>query len=189
MKKILFISMLITVGIILCNCNGNSDNTKSNNTVTVTNNTTTNTTTTNDLANGTYNASGTITFKAGDENYSCSISKVIAAPTVLTIQTSSKNVQTSGSITITCYTATKAVTKGTYSAATSEALSSVSFVDKKVTPFTATSGISGSSCTVNITALTSISIKGSFTAIVSPILGKSSVSIKNGVIDCTIASK
>jgi len=74
-------------------------------------------------------------------------SKVISAPTTLTIQTSSASVKTTGSVTITCYTATNAVITGTYSAATPAALSSVSFINKKVFPYSATSATSGSSCT------------------------------------------
>jgi hypothetical protein len=174
MKKTLFISMLITVGIIICSCN------KKDNTTSKTN---------NGPANGTYNASGTISFTAGGVNYSCPISKVIAASTSLTVQTSTADQHTTGSIFVTCYTATSAITTGTYTASSSATISSVSFIDKTVTPFTATATTSGSSCTVNITALTSTSIKGTFTAIVLPALSGSSVSITNGVIDCTITSK
>jgi len=190
MKKILFSSMLITAGIILFSCNG-KENSNTSGSTTATTTTTTSTTTTNKsgLTEGKYDASGKITCTANGENYSCSISKVIVAPTTLTIQTSSKEIKTTGSITITCYTAEKAVTTGAYSSATPEAVSSVTLVDKKVNPYSATSTASGSSCTVKITTLTSTSVKGTFTATATPAMGKSNLSITNGVIDCTIASK
>ncbi len=175
--------MLISIGIMFYSCNGNVDKTNPN---TTTKNTTPKN---NGLATGTYNASGTITFTAGGENYSCSISKVIAAPTVLTIQTSSTAIQKTGSITISCYTASNAVTSGTYSAATPAALSTVTLINKKIAPYNATSATSGSSCTVNITTLTSSSIKGTFTATAMAAIGKTSISITNGIIDCAITSK
>jgi hypothetical protein len=176
MKKALFISMLITVGMIICSCSKKSDNTTSN-------------TNTNSPLIGTYNASGTISFAAGGVNYSCPISKVIAAPTTLTIQTSTADQYTTGSVFVTCYTATSAITTGTYTAASSTGISSVTFMDKSLAPYTATATKTGSSCTVNITALTSTSIKGNFSATVSPALSGSNVSITDGVINCTIASK
>jgi hypothetical protein len=64
------------------------------------NNTTSNTNN-NGPANGSYNASGTISFTAGGINYSCPISKVIVASISLTIQTSTANQSTTGSIIIT----------------------------------------------------------------------------------------
>jgi hypothetical protein len=186
MKKALFISMLVTAGIIICSCSSRNTNTNTNTNASA--NATSNTSN-NSPANGIYNASGTISFTAGGVNYSCSISKVIAASTSLTIQTSTKDVHTSGSIFVTCYTATSAITTGTYTASSSATISSVSFMDKNVTPYTATAATSGSSCTVNITELTSTSIKGTFTATVLKPIDKSNVSITNGVIDCTITSK
>jgi len=192
MKKTLFISMLIAVGILVCSCGQKNPNNRSNtikNATSTTNNNTVSNTSNNGPADGTYNASGTITFKAGGMNYSCSISKVIAASTSLTIQTSTENVKTNGSIIVTCYTATSAITTGTYTASSAETISSVSFVDKNVTPYTSTAITSGSSCTVNITSLTSTSIKGTFTATVFKPIDNSSVSITDGVIDCAITSK
>jgi hypothetical protein len=192
MKKALFISMLITVGIIVCSCGQKNTKTTSNtnnNATSTTNNNVVSNTSNNSPANGTYDASGTITFTAGGINYSCPISKVIAASTSLTIQTSTADVKTKGSIIITCYTATSAIITGTYTASSSETISSVSFIDKNVTPYTSTAITSGSSCTVNITSLTSTSIKGTFTATVFKPIDNSSVSITDGVIDCTITSK
>ena len=192
MKKSLFISMLITVGLLVCSCGQKNPKTTSN-----TNNYATSTTNTNVVSNtskngpadGTYNASGTITFIAGGINYSCSISKVIVVSTSLTIQTTAADVKTKGSIIVTCYTATSAVVTGTYTASSSETISSVSFIDKNVNPYTSTAITSGSGCTVNITSLTSTSIKGTFIATVLKPIDNSSLTITDGVIDCTIASK
>ena len=184
--------MLITVGILVCSCGQKNPKTTSNtnnNAKSTTNNNTVSNTGNNGPADGTYNASGTITFTAGGINYSCSISKVITASTSLTIQTSTADVKTKGSIIITCYTATSAIITGTYTAASSENISSVTFIDKNVTPYTSTAITSGSSCIVNITSLTLTSIKGTFTATVLKPIDNSSVSITAGVIDCTITSK
>ena len=192
MKKALFISVLFTIGIIVCSCGQKNPKTTSNTTnnqTSTTNNNNVSNASTIGPANGTYNASGTITFTAGGMNYSCSISKVIAASTSLTIQTSTADVRTNGSVVITCYTATSAIITGTYTASSSTAISSVSFIDKAVTPFIATSTTSGSSCTINITSLAPTSIKGTFTATVLKPLDNSSLSITNGVIDCTITTK
>jgi hypothetical protein len=192
MKRALFISVLITVGILVCSCgqkNPKASSITANN-VTSTN-TNTNVSNTGDKgpADGTYNASGRITFKAGGINYSCSISKVIAASISLTFQTSTADVKNNGSIIITCYTATSAITAGTYAASSTEKISSVSFIDKNVNPYTSTAITSGSGCTVNITSLTSTSIKGTFIATVLKPIDNSSLTITDGVIDCTIASK
>jgi hypothetical protein len=185
MKKVLFISMLIAVGITICSCSNNNNTTVSTNgnenSVTNTNK--------NGPATGTFNASGTITFTSNGANYSCSISKVIAASTSLTIQTLTTDVRNSGSIVVTCYTATSAITTGTYKAPSSGNISSVTFIDKTVTPYTATTATAGSSCIVDITSLTSTSIKGTFTATVIKAAGKENINITNGVIDCTIGSK
>jgi hypothetical protein len=192
MKKALFISVLITVGIIVCSCGQKNPKTTSATTKNVTstiNNNNVSNTSKNGPADGTYIASGTVTFKAGGMNYSCSISKVIAASTSLTIQTSTADVKTNGSLIITCYTATSAITAGTYTASSAETISSVTFVDKNVIPYTSTAITSGSGCTVNITSLTSTSIKGTFTATVLKPLDNSSLSITDGVIDCTITTK
>jgi hypothetical protein len=192
MKKTLFVSILITIGILVCSCGQKNHKTTSDTTKNVTsttNNNNVSNTSNNGPTDGTYNASGTITFTAGGINYSCSISKVIAASTSLTIQTSTADVKTKGSIILTCYTATSAITTGTYTASSAETISSVSFIDKNVTPYTSTAITSGSSCTVNITSLTSTSIKGTFTATVFKPIDNSSVSITDGVIDCTVASK
>ena len=180
------------VGIIVSSCGQKNPKTTSNTTnneTSTTNNNNVSNASTIGPANGTYNSSGTITFTAGGMNYSCSISKVIAASTSLTIQTSTADVKTNGSIIVTCYTATSAITTGTYTASSTETISSVSFVDKNVTPFIATSTTSGSSCTINITSLAPTSIKGTFTATVLKPLDNSILSITNGVIDCTITTK
>jgi hypothetical protein len=186
MKKALFISMLITVGIIICSCSNSSSNRDNSNSKSTT---TTSNIDNNAPANGTFNASGTISFTADGVNYSCSISKVIEASTSLTIQTSTADVKTNGYISITCYTATSAIITGTYTASSSETISSVSFIDKNVTPYTSTAITSGSSCTVNITSLTSTSIKGTFTATVLKPTDNSNLSITDGIINCTITSK
>jgi hypothetical protein len=192
MKKSLFISMLITVGIIVCSCgqkNPKATSNTNNSATSTTNNNTVSNASNNSPANGTFSASGTITFTAGGINYSCSISKVNAASTSLTIQTSTADVRTNGYILVTCYTATSAINTGAYTASSSEAISSVSFIDKNGTPYTATAITAGSSCTVNITALTSTSIKGTFTATVLKPIDNSALIITDGVIDCTITSK
>jgi hypothetical protein len=143
----------------------------------------------NNNSYGTYNATGTITFSADGVNYSCPIAKVITAATSVTVQTSTVDQRTTGSIFVTCYTPSSAVTTGTYTASSSATISSVSFVDKTVTPFSATATTAGSSCTVNITTLTSTSIKGTFTATVVHPLNSSHIIITSGVINCTIGSK
>jgi hypothetical protein len=140
----------------------------------------------NGPANGTYAATGMITFTAGGIKYICNISKVIAASTSLTIQTSTKEVKTNGSLTVTCYTAQSAITAGTYSAASKEKIASVSFIDKTFSPYSSTAATIGSGCSVNITALTSTNIKGTFTATVLKPLDKSKLEITGGVIDCAI---
>jgi hypothetical protein len=192
MKKALFISVLIAVGIIVCSCRQKNPKTTSyttNNLTSTTNNNNASNASSNGPVIGTSNASGTITFIAGGMNYSCSISKIIAASTTLTIQTSPEDIKTNGSIIITCYTATSAVTTGTYTASSPETISSVSFIDKNITPYISTSITAGSSCTVNITSLSPTSIKGTFTATVLKPLDNSSLSISDGVIDCTITTK
>jgi len=192
MKKALFISVLITVGIIVCSCGQKNPKTTSyttKNVTSTTNNNNVSNASNNGPANGTYNASGTITFKAGGINYSCSISKVSAASTSLTIYTSTTDVKTNGSIIVTCYTAKSAITTGTYTASSAETVSSVSFIDKNVTPYSSTATTAGSSCTVNITSLTPTFIKGTFTETVLTPLDNSSLIITDGVIDCTITTK
>lgn len=142
------------------------------------------------LADGTYNASGTISFTAGGANYSCSILKVDVSSVSLTIQTSTTDILNTGMINISCYTATSAVTTGTYTADNSKNISAVSFLGKNsIDICSATATKTGSSCTVNLTTLTSTSINGTFTATVLPPLSGSSVAITNGVINCTIGSK
>jgi hypothetical protein len=187
--KTLFTGLLIAVGILICSCKGKNENaamnTDVNNEKNV--NTTAGTGNSNSL-DGTYDASGTISFTAGGVGYSCSVSKVIAASTSLTIQTSTADVRTSGSVTIVCYTAASAITTGTYSVPSSTTFSSVTFVDKTVTPFIATTATSGSSCSVTITALTPTSVQGTFTATVLKPLDKSSLSITDGAFNCTIAA-
>lgn len=190
MKKALIFSVLI---IIIVSSWGQKDSKTTSDTtdkITVTTNTNNiSNAANNGPANGTYNASGTITFTAGGMTYSCSVSKVIAASTSLTIQTSTADVKTNGSLIITCYTAKSAITTGTYSASSAVTISSVSFIDKTFTPFTATAMTTGSSCNVNITTLTSTIIKGTFTATVIKPLDNTKLSITGGVIDCTITSK
>jgi hypothetical protein len=159
MKTVMFLLALITAGFI------SSDN---------------------GPTNGTYLATGTITFTAGGTKYTCNISKVIAASTSLTIQTSTNEVKTNGAITVTCYTAQSAIVPGTYSAASKEKIASVSFFDKTFNPYSSTATVKGSVCSVNITALTSAKIKGTFTATVLKALDNSKLEITGGVIDCTI---
>ena len=169
MKNALFLIVIITVG-IASSWGQNAPNAANNG-----------------PANGTYNATGTITFTAGGIKYSCSISKVIAASTSITIQTSKADVKTNGSLIITCYTAKSAITTGVYSASSSGTISSVTFIDKTVTPFTATAMTTGSNCSVNITLLTSKIIKGTFTATVLKPLDNTKLSITDGMIDCCIS--
>jgi hypothetical protein len=192
MKKALIISMLITVGIIVSSCgqkNPKATSNANNDVKSTTNSNTVSNTGANSQVYGTFSASGTISFTAGGISYSCSISKVIAASTSLTIQTSTADVKTNGYITVTCYTATSAINTGVYSAASTEAISSVAYIDKNVNPYSATSMTSGSSCIVNITALTSTSVKATFTATLIKAVDNSTLAITDGVIDCTIASK
>jgi hypothetical protein len=192
MKKTLIISMLLIAGLIVSNCGQKNSKTTSDtgsNVKTTTNTGNLSNAVTTGLANGTCSASGTISFSAGGVNYSCSISKVITASSSLTIQTSTAEVKTNGYITITCYTATTAITTGTYSASSAETISTVSFVDKTVTPYLATAMTAGSSCEVNITTLNQTTVKGTFTATLLQPIGKESLIIKDGVIDCTILSK
>jgi hypothetical protein len=177
MKKLLFISILITGVLILSNCSKKDDNTTQNN-----NDTTTS-------LNGTYNATGTITFKAGGVDHSCSISTVIIYSTSLTIQTLTTDASTNGVIIISCYTATSAVTTGTYTADGISAISAVSYVYNSPNMYSATATKTGSSCTVNITTLTSTSVKGTFTGILAPPLSGTNINITNGVINCTIGTK
>jgi hypothetical protein len=192
MKKALFIIVLFTIGIIVCSCgqkNPKTTSNRSNNETSTSKNNNVSNASINGPAFGTNNASGTITFTADGMNYSCFISKVITASTTLTIQTSTTDIKTNGSIIITCYTATSAITTGNYTASSAETISSVSFIDKNINPYIATATTVGSSCTVNITSLTPTSIKGTFTATVLKSLDNSILSITDGVIDCTIETK
>jgi PBP1b-binding outer membrane lipoprotein LpoB len=177
MKKLLFITALISWALIFSNCSKKDDTTTNDNKDT-TNNTT-----------GTYNATGTVTFKAGGVDHSCSISTVIIYSTSLTIQTLSTDVNTNGVIIISCYTATSAVTTGTYTADGITAISAVSYMYNSIDMYSATATKSGSNCTVNITTLTSTSIKGTFSGILAPPLSGTNIDITNGVINCTIGSK
>ena len=190
MKKALIFSVLI---IIIVSSWGQKDSKTTSDTtdkITVTTNTNNiSNAANNGPANGTYNASGTITFTAGGMTYSCSVSKVIAASTSLTIQTSTADVKINGSMIVTCYTAKSAITTGIYSSSSTETISSVTFIDINVNPYAATATTAGSSCAVNISSLTSTSIKGTFTATVLKPLDNSSLSITGGVIDCTIITK
>jgi hypothetical protein len=188
--KTLSTSVLIAIGIIIYSCNSKNENAastpdsnseKSINAASSTGN--------SNSLNGMYNASGTITFTTGGVNYSCNISNVIAASTTLTFQTSQTDVRTNGNITITCYTASSAITTGTYTATSNTSIASVTFIDKNVTPFTATSATSGSSCSVIISTLTPTSVQGTFTATALKPLDHSSINITNGVINCTVTSK
>jgi|WetSurMetagenome_2_1015567.scaffolds.fasta_scaffold239595_1 hypothetical protein len=192
MKKSLIISMLLIAGLIVSNCGHKNPKTMSDtgsNVKTTPNTGNLSNAVTTGLENGTYSASGTISFSAGGVNYSCSISKVMTASSSLTIQTSTTEVKTNGSMTITCYTATTAITTGTYTSSSAETISTVSFIDKTVTPYTATAMTAGSSCEVTITALSPTTVKGTFTATLLKPIGKESLTITDGVIDCTILSK
>jgi hypothetical protein len=190
MKKALFIGLLITVGIIIYCCGSkNTNNTGNTTDSTNTKSGEVSNTGNNGPATGTINASGTISFKADGVSYSCPISKVIAAPTSITIQTLTTDIRNTGSAVVTCYTAASAITTGTYTAASPATISSVTFIDKKVIPYSATAATSGSSCAVNITTLTSTSIKGTFTATVLKPIDNTKISITEGVIDCSITSK
>ena len=162
MKNLLFLFALLTTGFIPSN---------------------------NGPANGTYTATGTITFTAGGTKYTCNISKVIAASTSITIQTSTQEVKTNGSVTVTCYTASSAIIPGTYTAESKEKIATVSFVDKTFKPYSSTAMTKGSGCTVNITTLTPTNIKGTFTATCLKPLDKTKLEISGGMIDCTIKPK
>jgi hypothetical protein len=185
MKKSLILSVFIAIGFIICSCSN-----KNNNTTTLTTNSNSpDTESYNGPANGTYDASGKITFTIDGTDYSCAISKVIAAPSSVTFQTETADIRNTGSIVVTCYTAATAITPGTYTAASAETISSVTFIDKKVIPYSATAATAGSSCTVTISSLTSTSIQGTFNATVIKPIDKTTLSIANGVINCTITGK
>jgi len=69
MKKTLFISVLITVGIIVCSCGQKNHKTTSDttkNVTTATNNNNVSNTSNNVPTDGTYNASGTITLQQAE---------------------------------------------------------------------------------------------------------------------------
>jgi hypothetical protein len=178
MKKFLFITALVSWALIFSNCSKKDDTNNNNNKDTTNNNT-----------NGTYNATGTITFKAGGVDHSCSISTVIIYSTSLTIQTLSTDVLTNGMIIISCYSGTSAVTTGTYTADGISAVSAVSFMFNSFDMYSATATKTGSGCTVNITILTSTSIKGTFSGTLAPPLSGTNIDITNGVINCTLTSK
>jgi hypothetical protein len=177
MKKVLFFGLLFVLGIFICSCSKKDDNSS-----------TVNNSTNTGPAVGTHTATGTISFKIGDVSHSCTIDKVIVASSGLTIQTTTDKLATDGNMTLACYTATSYVAKGSYSTSSTSAFSSATYIDNTYNPCSATTTVVGSSCTIEITALSTTSIQGTFTATLVPTSGTTKLIVTNGVINCTVTN-
>jgi hypothetical protein len=131
-------------------------------------------------ANGTYSASGTISFKAGDTNYSIPIYTVNKTTNSLTIGAT----EVTDNISITVGDLTE-ISTGTYTT-----LSSTINLTIGTAAYNASVLKTSSECSINITKFSTSSIKGTFTATVVPVLGgTSNLSLTNGVINCTLGTK
>jgi hypothetical protein len=103
MKKLLFITALISWALIFSNCSKKDDTTTTQNN--------------NNTPSGTLNASGTISFTAGGVNYSLPIKTVTKLSYSLNL--TAEDTTNFQMITISVVNTTSSVTTGTYTAATS----------------------------------------------------------------------
>jgi hypothetical protein len=167
MKKLIFTSILISGALILSNCSKKDDSGSP-------------------ITNGTYNATGTVTFKAGAVNYSLPITTVNVTSSSLTINALNTSVTDYGSLILVAVSLNGIgidIYEATYG-------STITFIDRGLTNYLASVLTSGSSCSINITKFSSATIKGTFTATVVPtISGTGTVNITNGVINCTLTTK
>ncbi len=167
--------MLLVIGIIISGCS------KKNST----------TTTPPKLIAGEYAATGTITLSSGGVNYSMPMSSIqivtSGSNSILLKALDSTTVGGYGSISMQINSSTSSLNIGTYKIPGTTNVCLIKFTDKTHTPYTASPAISGTSATINITSLTSTSIKGTFTATLVSSSNNSgtSISITTGVIDCT----
>jgi len=179
MKKLLFITALISLALIFINCSKKDDTTTNNN------NTDTTKTTTTTIA-GTYNATGSLTFKAAGVDYSIPVTIVGIQSYSLTINAINADINNYANL-IVSIISTNSVGVGTYTVA---GYSSITFADHSGNIYQASSSQAGSSFTINLTTLSSTSVQGTFTATAIQYLsGTGTVSITNGVINCTLTSK
>lgn len=181
MKKNLFIIMVIAVGMMLSNCSKKSDSTPSS----TSNNS-------NVKSSGKYPATGSVTVTAGGVMYTIPMRNVqIVSTGTNSIIINAQDTTIAGIslpyMVMEINSPTSAITTGTYAIPgnAADAYTSVSYF-KTPTLYEASSTISGSIGTINITTLTSTTIKGTFTATVVPQTNSgASVVLTNGVINCT----
>jgi hypothetical protein len=178
MKKKLFIIMLFIAGIILSSCSKKS--------ATLT------TPTSPNWTQGKYTATGLITLTSGGVNYSMPMANVQVVTTdtysVILNALDSTLVTNFGTIVLQINSPTSAgLTTGTYKIPSTTNFNLINFMDKTLTEYTASPSVSGTSATINITTLTATSIQGTFSATLVPLENHSgtSVTITNGVINCT----
>jgi hypothetical protein len=178
MKKTLFISILLLGGIILSSCSKKSE--------------TTTTPTTSNFTQGKYPATGTITLTSGGVNYSMPMSTVQIVTTdtysIILNALDSTLITNYGTIVLQINSPTSSgLTTGTYKIPSTTNYNMIQFMDKTLTEYTDSPSVSGTSATINITTLTSTSIKGTFTATMVPLENNNgpSITITNGVINCT----
>jgi len=181
MKKNLFIIMVIAVGMMLSNCSKKSDSTPSS----TSNNST-------EKSSGKYPATGTVTVTAGGVTYTIPMRNVqIVSTGTNSIIISAQDTTLSGIglpyMVMEINSPSSVVTTGSYAipGTAADAYTSVTYF-KTPTLYEASSTISGSIGTINITNLTSTTIKGTFSATAVPQTSSgANVVLTNGVINCT----
>ena len=172
MKKNLFICILIAGALILSNCSKKDD-------------TTTTKTNTNTTGKTSYKASGAITYTAGGVNYSLAPDSVVKETDNLVIY--GFNLTPYASVIINVLSAT-AISTGTFTIPNAI----LTFSDNSYNTYQASVLYTSSTCTINITALSSTSVKGTFTATAALVYGTgaaATVGVTNGVINCTLSTK
>jgi hypothetical protein len=177
MKKNLFISILLVVGIML-SCSKKSE--------------TTPTTPAPNLTQGIYPAKGTITLTSGGVNYSMPMTNVQIITTetysVILNAADTSLITNFGTIVIQINSPTSSgLTTGTYTIPSTTNVNMFTFMNKTETEYTASPTVSGTSGTISITTLTSTSVQGTFSGTLVPLENPSgqSITITNGVINCT----
>jgi hypothetical protein len=173
MKKLLFISLLVSGALILSNCSKKDDTTNNNNNQTP-------------VTSGTYSATGTVAFKAGGVDYSIPVTSVNITSASLTINALNSDISNYANLIISVVSST-GISTGTYTIANG---TSITFADHSLNMYQASVLESGSSCSISITTLSSSAVKGTFTATAIEYLsGTATVSITSGVINVTLTGK
>jgi hypothetical protein len=170
--------MLLAVVIILSSCSKKSS--------------TPTTPTSSNWIQGRYTATGSITLTSGGVNYSMPMANVQVVTTdtysVILNALDSTLVTNFGTIVLQINSPTSAgLTTGTYKIPSTTNVNLINFMDKTLTEYTASSSVSGTSATINITTLTATSVQGTFSATLVPLENHNGtpITITNGVINCT----